>query len=90
MISFSQEPAVEGGGRGHAEAAQILPVRCPAEQFFRGGGGKFHLAVCHLPADPGAGTGARLSAAGAQEPQLCPDAGGKVFLSEEPDPDGGL
>ena len=21
---------------------------------------------------------------------LCPDAGGKVFLSEEPDPDGGL
>ena len=23
-------------------------------------------------------------------PQLCPDAGGKVFLSEEPDPDGGL
>ena len=26
----------------------------------------------------------------ALEPQLCPDAGGKVFLSEEPDPDGGL
>ena len=26
----------------------------------------------------------------ALERELCPDAGGKVFLSEEPDPDGGL
>ena len=80
----------EKGRRLHAEIAQILSIRCSAEQLFRGGREKFHFAVRHFPAGAGAGTGAGLSIAGAQKPPLYADARRRILLSKEPDPDGGL
>lgn len=66
----------------NAEAAQILSVRCSAEQFFRSRGGKFHFAVGHLPADTGFGPGAWLSASGAEKPNLYSDTGRVYFYQK--------
>ena len=77
-------------GKRHVQITQILSGRCPAQQLFRGSGGKLHLPVRHLPAGAGVGAGTGLSTAGTQKPQLYPDARRAILLSKKSDSDGGL